>query len=204
MRHKSAPNISGGPAHRDITLKPRPLCLSQRAPRSFPIAAVEGFDRHGGNGVAVDTARIHAHPVWMRSRNIKGFHAAVRTEGVFREAGVESVGGQVVPAANQDEAISWNDQMQIPRFAANGAIAVRYLEVGRCSDRKAHSTTVTASGMRDHDGLVLVFLRREVVDQRQQAIRATRRAYVGHVFAVHDEGRNPLDAIALLQLVRAL
>jgi hypothetical protein len=40
--------------------------------------------------------------------------------------------------------------MQIAEFAADGAVAVRDLELCRCDDLEADAPTVTTAGMRRH------------------------------------------------------
>src|SRR5882757_798776 len=52
--------------------------------------------------------------------------------------------------------------------------------------------------------LVLVLLRRQIADQRQQTLLAIGRTHVGDVFAVDDESRNTFDSIALYQFVGSL
>src|SRR5450432_4640941 len=72
-------------------------------------------------------------------------------KGVLRNAGVESVGGQVTAAGDEHELIRRNYQMQKTGLAADRAVAVRNLEPRRSRHFKPDSTTVASTRMLDHE-----------------------------------------------------
>ena len=68
--------------------------------RRLPMLAVEKAARlHLGRVVIVEAARIHAVVFRIGARLIEGVDAAMPAEGVFRRAGAEGVGRQIVRAA---------------------------------------------------------------------------------------------------------
>src|ERR1700684_4244367 len=90
MRHASrilAKAVLGTGLWRHNPRKRDPLCpfglgfkFAERAARLFPVAPIEGRDRHGLDGAGVDAARIHADAVGMRARDVKGLHSARGTK----------------------------------------------------------------------------------------------------------------------------
>src|SRR6516162_2435588 len=52
--------------------------------------------------------------------------------------------------------------------------------------------------------LVLVFLCRQISDQRKQTFLGAGRFHIGDVFAIDDESRDTVDAIALHQFIGPL
>ena len=58
----------------------------------FPVAAVEVFDADSRYRRWVQTADVDAHSVGGRSRYVKRFDAADRTEMMLGNTGVEGVG----------------------------------------------------------------------------------------------------------------
>ena len=119
-------------------------------PAFFPFAAIERLHRHRFDGVAVDAAHVDADPIRMRTRNVEGFHAADRAEEVLGDVGIERVGRQRIAAADQLEAVRRHDEVQIPELAADGAIAVRDLEVGRRDDLETNAAAMTTTGVGRH------------------------------------------------------
>ena len=63
----------------------------------FPVAAVEGFDGELRDG-RIEAANVDVDAVWVRARDVEGFHPAGFAKEVLRDAGVEGVAGEVVVA----------------------------------------------------------------------------------------------------------
>src|SRR5688572_9770814 len=85
----------------------------------LPLAPVERLDRHLFHRARVQAARVDAQPVGMRARHVEGLDAADRAEQVLRDAGVESVVSQRVPAADEGEAVGGNNEVQVAGLAAD-------------------------------------------------------------------------------------
>ena len=66
------------------------------------------------------------------------------------DVGVERVRRQQIAAADELETIGRHDQMQEAVLTADGAVAVRDLDIGRRRDLEAHATAMTASGVYTH------------------------------------------------------
>jgi hypothetical protein len=125
-------------------------CVAILSAPLFPIAAVERLHRHRFDGIAVDAARVDADPVRVRTGNVERLHAAGGAEEMLGDVRVERISRERLTAADQLEPIGRYDQMQIPVFVANGAIAVRDLELRRCDYFEADATAVTAAGVCAH------------------------------------------------------
>ncbi|MBF8303268.1 MAG: hypothetical protein HW396_1549 [Candidatus Dadabacteria bacterium] len=81
---------------------------------------------------------------------LKGFDTTNRAEQVLRRMSIEAVGGQRLSSGKQLEAIRRNDKVQVARFAAHRAIALRNLQLRRRDHLKSDTTTVTTAGVCDH------------------------------------------------------
>src|SRR3954447_11846650 len=79
--------------------------------RLFPMPAVEFLRRDRVDVKIVETACIDVDLVRVGTRYIERMHAAVSAERMLRDAGVEGVRGQVIPAAEQLELLARHDQM---------------------------------------------------------------------------------------------
>ena len=66
------------------------------------------------------------------------------------DMGIEGVRRQRIAAADELETIGRHDQMQEPVLAADGAIAVRDLDISRGRHFEAYSTAMTAAGVCTH------------------------------------------------------
>ena len=75
------------------------------------MAAVEGRDDEGLDGITIDAAGVHAHTVRVRAWNIKRLDAAMGAEIMLGNTRVERVRGQVVAAANEPKAAGLHDQV---------------------------------------------------------------------------------------------
>src|SRR5262249_18300331 len=72
----------------------------------LPVAAVERFRRERGEVDVVEAARVDVDLVGIGARHVERMHAAVPAEGVLGGAGVELVGGEIVLAAEELEALA--------------------------------------------------------------------------------------------------
>src|SRR5260221_5032601 len=148
IRHKFAPSRRAPPASQNIVTLDSVLCLIgtlQAGAGTLPVAAVEGSNRHRFDGFAVDASRVHAHAVRVRPRSIKRFHAALGTERVLRDTGVEGVGGQIAAAGDEHKLVRRNDQMQEAKLAADRAVAVRHFEPRGRRHFEADSSAVAST-----------------------------------------------------------
>src|SRR6266545_4355573 len=93
--------------------------------RRFPMPAVEIFRPDRGEIDIVDAARVDIDLVRIGTRHVEWMDAANLAEGVLGHAGVERVGGEVIPAAEKLEALRRHDQMQDSLFGADRAVADR-------------------------------------------------------------------------------
>jgi hypothetical protein len=118
--------------------------------RAFPVLAVERRNGHRRDGIAVDAASVDAYAVGVRPGDVERFNAAMRAKVVLRDAGVEGVGGQIVAAGYEHESIGGNDQMQIPRLAADRTVAIRYFEPRGCRHLEPDATTMTTTCVCNH------------------------------------------------------
>src|SRR6266545_7280674 len=82
--------------------------------RGFPMPAVEIFRPDRGEINIVDAARVDVDLVRIGPRHVERMDAAHLAERVLRDAGVERVGGEIIPAAEKLEALRRHDQVQDP------------------------------------------------------------------------------------------
>src|SRR3981189_2207761 len=127
------------------SLAPRNILLHRR----FPMPAVEIFRLDRREIDIVDAARIDVDLVRIGARHVERMDAANLAEGVLRDAGVEPVGREIVPAAEKLEALRRHDQMQDTLLGADRAVADRdAIEIGRHAE--AHAAAVTSALHRLH------------------------------------------------------
>ena len=116
----------------------------------FPLATVELTDAHLLYRARVETTSVDTETIGMRTRHVERLDATNRTEQVLRCVSVEAVGGQRLTSGKQREAIRGNDQVQVTRLAAHGAIALRDLQFRWRDHLESDTTTVTTPNVCDH------------------------------------------------------
>src|SRR3954453_7380702 len=92
--------------------------------RGFPVFSVERRRRELGNVDIVETAGVDVDLAGVRARHVEGMNAAMLAERVLRRLCVEFVGGEVVLAADELEALRRDDQVQNSLLDADRAIAI--------------------------------------------------------------------------------
>jgi hypothetical protein len=135
----------------------------------FPLATVEGGDRHRRHAARFQAARVDAVAIGMRARHVERLDAAGGAEQVLGRARVELVARQCVFACEQPEACPRHDQVQITAAPADGAVAVEHLEMRGSAHLEAHAAAVAAAGVHD-----IAAGRRMAPDRRQQRADAGR------------------------------
>src|SRR5262249_7408786 len=95
----------------------------------FPMLAVEQRNARHAHGAVIEAAHIDAETVGLRARNIEALDAAHRAEMMLRRSGIERVGGDLVRALGQSEALGGHDEMQIAGPAADRAVAFLDLDL---------------------------------------------------------------------------
>ena len=91
--------------------------------RFLPLLAVDLNHCRSRHGSFIQAAHVDAVAIRMRAWNIERFDAAARAEKMLGSAGIELIGGQGILSGNEFEARGRDYEMQISRFAANGAVA---------------------------------------------------------------------------------
>src|SRR4029453_17070750 len=115
--------------------------------------AIEGDDAGDADLAVVEAAQIDATAVGLRARHVEALHAADRAEMMFRRAGVEAVGRNLVRALNDAEALLLDDEMEIARFAADRAVALLGLDLGGGQHHAPHPREMTSAPPPAHRDL---------------------------------------------------
>src|ERR1700690_1183348 len=119
-----------------------------------PLQAVDRSDPQSLNGAGVETARIDAESVGVRTRHVKRLDAAGRAKQMFRGMRVEAVSRQRIAAGGEFEALGRNDEVQKAGFAANRAVAVIDRQYRRGDDFESDAAAVAATLVCNHRGHV--------------------------------------------------
>ena len=137
-----------------LEIRPVGWLLIMRSPASrklcFPVAAIDSSNRHARNRIGVYAVDVDAETIGMRTRHIKRFDATDRTEQMLRRCGVECVGSERVLARQEFEVLSRDDQVSETGLAADGAVALEYLQGRWSHDLEANPAAVAATRVRDH------------------------------------------------------
>jgi deoxyxylulose-5-phosphate synthase len=95
---------------------------------------------------------IEAEAVRLGARHVEALDAAHRAEMVFRRAGVERVGGDLVGAFEQAKALRFHHQMQVTGLPADRAIALLDLDLVGREHLIAHRAAMAAAALPGHGG----------------------------------------------------
>src|SRR5207237_9228710 len=94
----------------------------------------------------VETTRVDRDPVRLRTRDIKGVHAAMRAEGVLRHPGPEGVDGQCILATQQFEILDHYRQVKDSFLRADRTVALKQ-QIQVDPRPEAHLAAMTAAFM---------------------------------------------------------
>ena len=113
----------------------------------FPMPSVKEADGLEARPVdAVETTRVDRDPVRLRTRDVKGMHAATRAEGVLRHPGAEGVDGQCILATQQFEILDHYRQVKDSFLRADRTVA-RKQQIQVDPRPEAHPAAMTAAFM---------------------------------------------------------
>src|SRR3974377_812073 len=111
----------------------------------FPMLPVEHGNTCNPHAATVEAAHIDAKSVWLRARHVEALDAANRAEVMLCGASVEGVGGELVRALEQAEALFRHYEVKIARLSADRAIALLGFDLLRRQYLVAHRAAVTAA-----------------------------------------------------------
>ena len=95
---------------------------------------------------------MHAPAIGVRTRLVKALDPAIPAKQMFGLARAEPVCGKVFPAAQQDEPIVRNDQVEKAGRRTDRAIAIEQLGGGFALRREANRAAVAPAIDRDEAG----------------------------------------------------
>ena len=81
---------------------------------------------------SIEAAKVDAPAIGMRTRLVKALDAAGLAEQMFSRSTAETVGSELVCAAQQGESIVRNVEVQIASFGADRAVAIKQFERRPC------------------------------------------------------------------------
>src|SRR5882757_4931723 len=123
----------------------------------LPVTAVEEpLGRQAGRVDVVQAAGIDADAVRVRTRDVEGVHAAMRTESVLRDTGAEGVGLERGLAAQQLEGGGVGTEVQDALLGADRAAAGRQ-EVEIDLGAESHLAAMTPAFPRFQHVRLLMF-----------------------------------------------
>src|SRR3954452_10615997 len=125
-----------------------PACFLSPAGKSvFPVAPVEKAARtHLGRIEIVEAAGVDAEILRIGAGNVEGVDAAMAAEGMLRDAGIESIGGEIVLAAQQFELPGRDANVKDALLGADRAVAFPYGRLPQVdSDAKPHPAAMAAA-----------------------------------------------------------
>ena len=116
--------------HYPISRSRIPAQVRQSVCILFPVTAIEGCDDDVAR-LRFKAPHVDGDTVGIGSGNIERLDPARLAEQVPGDAGIERVRGELPFSLQQRESGLRNDQMQVARFPANGAVALRALDAFR-------------------------------------------------------------------------
>ena len=96
--------------------------MGQRARILFPVSTVEWLVVDDFYGVQVQTARINADTVWVRSRHVEGFNATVLAKVMLRFMATEGVERERLLSFCQIESTLRDQQVLVVVDVTNRAV----------------------------------------------------------------------------------
>ena len=93
----------------------------------------------------------------MGARHVEGLDAAMPTEIVLRDTGIERIRFNILLTAKQSKIVLRYDQVHVPRHTTDAAVALICLDIGWRIDFEFYPATVAAALMCRHRSVLSFF-----------------------------------------------
>lgn len=115
----------------------------------FPILPIKLKDTELLNRLRFQTTNVNADAIRIGTGHIKRFDTADSAKVMPGRFGIESVFRELVRSGNEPEPIRGNDQVQVPGFLANTAIAVMCFDDTFRLNFKPDGTAMASTSVKD-------------------------------------------------------